>query len=221
MKTLYNTVQQCEGILDPDQNKVMNRMTDEMIRSRIREYCTYSSSRACWPASYPWVEVTKVDKDRKGWYVETRSSSILILMSISDSDKSFASFCLSHWQKVDLQKGFLIDDIGVYFRWHKHKGGLFIYDNPFLESTDGLPEILDVLQLRDCCQRSGKLEVHNKINTMLIQNGYDLKISGNGCENVLLYPGSSINITVTNGTKVRRTINRDEWDSLRDKLIKH
>ena len=41
MKTLYNTVQQCESILDPDQNKVMGRMTDDMIRQRIREYCTF------------------------------------------------------------------------------------------------------------------------------------------------------------------------------------
>ena len=221
MKTLYNTIQQCEGILDPDQNKVMNRMTDEMIRSRIREYCTYSSSRACWTASYPRMEVTKVDKDRKGWYVETKSDSMVPLMSTPGVATSFASFCLSHWQKVDLQKGFLIDDIGVYFRWRKHKGSLFIDDNPFLESTDGLPEKLDVLDLRNCCQKSKKIEVHNEINVILIRGENDLKISGNGCKNVLISPVFSINITVPNGTEVHRPDNWDEYDYLRYKLIKH
>ena len=32
MKTLYNVVQQYEGILDPDQNKVIDRMKDDAIR---------------------------------------------------------------------------------------------------------------------------------------------------------------------------------------------
>ena len=40
MKTLYNTVQQCESILDPNQDQVIDKITDEMIRNRIREYCT-------------------------------------------------------------------------------------------------------------------------------------------------------------------------------------
>ena len=221
MKTLYNTIQQCEGILDPDQNKVMNKMTDEMIRSRIREYCTYSSSNACWTASYPRMEVTKVDKDRKGWYVETKSDSMIPLMSTPGVAASFASFCLSHWQKVDLQKGFLIDDIGVYFRWRKHKGSLFIDDNPFLESTDGLPEKLDVLDLRNCCQKSKKIEVHNEINVILIRGENDLKISGNGCKNVLISPVSSINIIAPSKTEVHRPDNWDEYDYLRYKLIKH
>ena len=35
-----NNTQQCESILNPNQNQVMDRMTDEMIRRRIQEYCT-------------------------------------------------------------------------------------------------------------------------------------------------------------------------------------
>ena len=70
MKTLYNTVQQCEGILDPDQNKVMDRMKVDVIRQCIQEYCTYSRARhrrgKCWPVTDPRLTITKIDKDEKG-----------------------------------------------------------------------------------------------------------------------------------------------------------
>ena len=40
-----NNTQQYESILDPDQNKVMDRMTDVMIRKRIQEYCVYNEQK--------------------------------------------------------------------------------------------------------------------------------------------------------------------------------
>ena len=66
---------QYEGILDPNQDQVMNRMTDEMIRRRIQEYCTYDRQKdklgELWYAAGSFLKITKVDKDNKGWYVET------------------------------------------------------------------------------------------------------------------------------------------------------
>ena len=45
MKTLYNTVQQYESVLNPNQGQTMSRMTDEIIRQRIQEYCTYNRQK--------------------------------------------------------------------------------------------------------------------------------------------------------------------------------
>ena len=49
MKSLIdylNNITQYESILNPNQDQVMGRMTDEMIRRRIQEYCTYDYERS-------------------------------------------------------------------------------------------------------------------------------------------------------------------------------
>ena len=215
MKTLYNTVQQYEGILDPNQNQVMDKMTDEMIRRRIQEYCTYSRTKRlhseCWIAAHPYIKNIRVDKDEKGWYVETASAGS-VYTALSTNIKSFYEYCLSKGQKIDKQKGFFIEDIGVYFRWHKHIGGLTVLDTPNLESTDGLPEELDILSLGNCCQKSKRLDVSNKIKVIAPVNIDDLKISGNGCKNVIIDPDRPCgNVTVPSGVKIHKPKNWNEY----------
>ena len=215
MKTLYNIVQQCESILDPNQDQVMDKMTDEMIRRRIQEYCTYSRTKRlhgeCWIAANPYIKSIRVDKDEKGWYVETASAGS-VYTALSTNIKSFYEYCLSKGQKIDKQKGFLIEDIGVYFRWHKHIGGLTVLDTPNLESTDGLPEELDILSLGNCCQKSKRLDVSNKIKVIAPVNIDDLKISGNGCKNVIIDPDRPCdNVTIPSGVKMHKPKNWNEY----------
>ena len=215
MKTLYNTVQQYESILDPNQDQVMDRMTDEMIRRRIKEYCTYSRTKRlqgeCWIAAHPYIKNIRVDKDEKGWYVETASAGS-VYTALSTNIKSFYEYCLSKGQKIDKQKGFFIEDIGVYFRWCKHIGGLTVLDTPNLESTDGLPEELDILSLGNCCQKSKRLDVSNKIKVIAPVNIDDLKISGNGCKNVIIDPGRPCgNVTIPSGVKIYRPKDWNEY----------
>ena len=223
MKTLYNTVQQYESILDPNQDQVMSRMTDEMIRQRIREYCTYDYKKRrygeMWPANNPVLKITKVDKDDKGWYVETKTDEYLYLMPNTRA-KSFYERCITNGQKIDKQKGFLIEDIGVYFRWRKHKGALIIHNDDYFESTEGLSEELDELSLSMVCKKSKKLDVCNKIKAITLWGAEDIKISGNGCKNVIIHPDYPCgNITVPNGVKIHRPKNDDEYQDLCDKLI--
>ena len=215
MKTLYNTVQQYEGILDPNQNQVMDKMTDEMIRRRIKEYCTYSRTKRlhgeCWIAANPYIKNIRVDKDENGWYVETASAGS-VYTALSTNIKSFYEYCLSKGQKIDKQKGFFIEDIGVYFRWCKHIGGLTVLDTPNLESTDGLPEELDILSLGNCCQKSKKLDVSSKITVIALANVEDIKISGNGCKNVVIdiYRPCG-NVTVPSGVKIHKPKDWSEY----------
>ena len=228
MKTLYNTVQQCESILDPNQNQVMNRLTDDMIRNRIKEYCTFDRQKykrdELWPISSPYQDITRIAKDDKGWYIETMSSA-LYLMSRTTT-KSFYDYYLSEGQKMDKQKGFLIEDIGVYFRWRKHIGRLEIADAPNLESTEGLPEELNLLQLDCACRHSRRLDVRNKIKVISIR-GLEylrdmefLKISGNGCKNAIIHPHSPCgNIIAPDGVKIHRPGGYTEYDDLINKLI--
>ena len=223
MKTLYNTVQQYESILDPNQDQVMSRMTDEMIRQRIREYCTYDYKKRrygeMWPANNPVLKITKVDKDDKGWYVETKTDEYLYLMPNTRA-KSFYERCITNGQKIDKQKGFLIEDIGVYFRWRKHKGALIIHNDDYFESTEGLSGELDELSLSMVCKKSKKLDVCNKIKAITLWGAEDIKISGNGCKNVIIHPDYPCgNITVPNGVKIHRPKNDDEYQDLCDKLI--
>ncbi len=227
MKTLYNTVQQYESILDPDQDQVINRMTDatgDMIRKRIKEYCTWDRQKynrgELWPAVDADLKITKLDKDKLGWYVETKTlyTSFLIY---SKSSKTFYDYCLSEGQKIDKQKGFLIEDIGVYFRWRKHEGGLTVVGNPDFESTEGLPEELDHLQLRWTCEKSKKLDVCNKIKVISIRNVEDLKISGNGCKNIVVYQYYPSNIIAPDGVKIYHPGDYNEYSNLIDKLSKH
>ena len=222
MKTLYNTVQQYESILDPNQDQTMNRMTDDMIRQRIREYCTYDYKKRrpgeMWPANSPILKITKVDKDDKGRYIETMSSALYL--APNTRTKSFYDHCLSKGQKIDKQKGFLIEDIGVYFRWCKHEGALIIHNDDYFESTEGLPEELDELSLSMVCKKSKKLDVCNKIKIITLWGAADIKISGNGCKNVIIHPDHPCgNITVPNGVKIHRPKDDDEYQDLCDKLI--
>ena len=223
MKTLYNTVQQYESILDPNQDQIMSRMTDEMIRQRIREYCTYDYKKRrygeMWPANNPVLKITKVDKDDKGWYVETKTDEYLYLMPNTRA-KSFYERCITNGQKIDKQKGFLIEDIGVYFRWRKHKGAIIIHNADYFESTEGLSEELDELSLSMVCKKSKKLDVCNKIKIITLWGAEDIKISGNGCKNVIIHPDYPCgNITVPNGVKIHRPKDDNEYQDLCDKLI--
>ena len=223
MKTLYNTVQQCESILDPNQNQVMNRLTDDMIRNRIREYCTFDRQKykrdELWPISSPYQDITRIAKDDKGWYIETMSSA-LYLMSRTTT-KSFYDYYLSEGQKMDKQKGFLIEDIGVYFRWRKHNGTIVIMSAPNFKSTEGLPDEIDNLELTDgCCTISKKLAIHNKINVMVLTSINDIKISGNGCRDVIVhYLDKDRNVEVPHGTKIHRPTTYMEYETLRKELI--
>ena len=227
MKSLIdylNNTQQYESILDPNQDQVMDRMTDEMIRRRIQEYCTYDDQKyrrgELWDAARSGVKIITVDKDKQGWYVETECSTVMIT-SIKWS-KSYYDGCSSYGYKIDKQKGFLIEDIGVYFRWRKHKGRIEIWDAPYFESTVGLPEELECLYLSFSCQKSKKLDVRNKINVISLRNINDLRISGNGCKNILIDPATpGNNIEVPSGTKIYRPKDSNEYFSLRDKLSEY
>ena len=226
MKTLYNIVQQYEGILDPNQNQAMDKMTDEMIRRRIQEYCTYSRTKRlhgeCWIAANPCIKSIRVDKDEKGWYVETASAGS-VYTALSTNIKSFYEYYLSKgYKKIDKQKGFLIEDIGVYFRWYKHIGGLTVLDTPNLESTDGLPEELDILSLPDCCQKSKKIDIRNKINVVSLNRVEDIKILGKGCKNVIISPEYPCNsIIAPSGVKIHHPKSPNEYWDLMDKLSEH
>ena len=151
---------QHESILDPDQNKVLGRMTDELIPNRIREYCTYDRQKynrdELWPIVHEGLEITKINKDNRGWYVETKSllSPYVILYDVES--KSLYDHCLSQGHQIDEQKGFLIEDFGIYFRWRKHNGELGVSFAPKFESTNGLPDELEQLHLYKCCEKSKK-----------------------------------------------------------------
>ena len=213
---------QYESILDPDQNKVMGRMTDDVIRNRIREYCTWNHSKyrrgELWPAAEANLEIAKIDKDKQGWYIETGGFTSMYRMD-NDPTKSYHDYCLSKGQKMDKQKGFLIEDIGVYFRWRKHRDSLRFNGLANLESTDGLPEELDTLELSQCCIKSEKFDIRNKIKVIvLIDEVGDIKISGNGCKNVLIFPNCKVGrITVPAGVTIQRA---KDWGEYRDLLNK-
>ena len=223
MKTLYNTAQQCESILDPNQDQVIDKITDEMIRNRIREYCTWDGQKyklgKLWVVANANLEIIKINKDNKGWYIETKSPMTSFTMYRNES-KSLYDYCLSKGQKIDKQKGFLIEDIGVYFRWCKHNGSIGITDASYLESTLGLPEELDELYLNWVCEKGKKLEVHNKIKVIVLDDYIpDLEISGSGCKDVIINPDRKIgNITAPDGVKIHRPNNWRIYISLRKKL---
>ena len=213
---------QYEGILDPDQNKVMDRMTDEMIRRRIQEYCTYDRQKdklgKLWCVASYNLKITKVDKDNKGWYIETNGFTHAWAL-YGAGVKSFYDYCLLNGQKIDEKKGFLIEDAGVYFRWRRHSGIFQFYSSPKLESTDGLPEELNELYLSETCADSKKFEVRNKIKVISLRNINDLQISGNGCKNILVDPECPYGeITAPNGVKIHYPDTRHEYWDLRNKL---
>ena len=210
----------CESILDPDQNKVMSRMTDELIPNRIREYCTYDRQKynrgELWPAADAALKITKIDKDKKGWYIETSGT---IDITKCTHSRSFYGYCLSIGQEVDRQKGFLIEDIGIYFRWRRHSEKILIGFAPDFESTDGLPEELDVLSLGGVCHNSKRLDVRNKIRVIVLDDTGDIKISGNGCKDIIINPDSVIGeITAPSGTNIHRPVDYYDYNDLRKKI---
>ena len=225
MKTLYNTVQQCESILSPNQDQVTARMTDELIPNRIKEYCTFDRQKRrrgeCWIAANLCIKNIRVGKDEKGWYVETESDSDAGFTDM-DTEKTFYDVSLSKGQKIDKQKGFWIEDIDTYFRWRKHKGGIEILDAPYLTSTLGLPEELEQLHLHQCCQKSGHFIVRNKIKLMALSNIRDTKISGNGCKNIVIDPGNFCdNITTRKEIKMHHPKRWDEYRALIEYIKSH
>ena len=205
------------SILNPDQNQVMTRMTsdiDNIIRQRIREYCTGYPSDKYWPVYAGCMEITKVDKDEKGWYVETWSSIPIHIIN-NENAKSLYDYLLSKGCKIDKQKGFLIEDIGTYFRWRKHKGKMSAVGAPDFESTEGLPEELDLLYLDHCCKENKKFAVHSRIDVIIVCQIDTINISGNGCQNVVQhYLDGPMNITAPEGVKIHRPSNWDEYLSL-------
>ena len=222
LRDYLSKTQQYESILDPDQDQVMNRMTDEMIRSRIREYCTYDRQKhfrgELWTAADLSLNITKIDKDEKGWYVETESSVYIFVMS-STPAKSFYDYCIAKGQQIDKQKGFLIEDTGIYFRWRKHSGPLDVRQAPNFESTEGLPEELSELYLCSSCEKSKSLNVRNKINIVALNSVEDIKILGKGCKNVIIHPEYPCDsIIVPNGVRVYRPKDLGECWELRSKL---
>ena len=225
MKTLYNTVQQYESILDPNQDQVISRMTDDaenIIRQRIREYCTFDRQKSysgdLWPAADPRIKITKVDKDKKGWYIET-APIVSAPVLYSDNIKSFHDYCISQGQKIDEQKGFLIEDIGIYFRWHKHSGSLEVSHASDFESTEGLPEELDELNIYDSCEKSKRLDVCNKIKVIILADAADLKISGKGCKNIIINSSYPTNVTVPDGVKIHRPNGLDGYRRIKKKIL--
>ena len=224
LRDYQNNTQQYKGILNPNQDQVMDRMTDEIIRRRIREYCTYEREKydrgELWLAAIPYHKIIKIGKDTKGWYVETKCTYPADII-YDEKSKSFYDFCQFKGQPIDKQKGFFIEDIGVYFRWHKHNGSLGIAYASNLESTEGLPETIDNLQLYDCCKKSKRLDVCNKIKTISLMITRDIKISGNDCENIIISPGCSANVTAPKGVKIYHPKDVDEYYWLKDKFGIH
>ena len=227
LRDYLSNAQQYESILDPDQDQVINRMTDatdDMIRKRIQEYCTFNSRKyyhdELWPASHLLMKIIKVDKDEQGWYIETKSFEPIWFIN-KERARSFYDLCLSKGQKIDKQKGFLIEDIGVYFRWRKHSGGLHVNYAPNLESTEGLPEELDVLEIVDDFRNSKSLDIRNKIKVIGLSIEGDIKILGKGCKNVIIDPEySHVNITVPSRVKIHRPKDSGEYISLIEKITK-
>ena len=228
LRDYLNHTQQYESILDPNQDQVMDRManaTDDMIRKRIREYCTWDRQKyyqgELWPAVDDDLEITQIDKDNNGWYIETQSA-VNVGVIYGTRTKSFYDYCLSKGQKIDKQKGFLIEDIGVYFRWRKHKGSIEITDASCLESTLGLSEELDLLYLDRCCVESKKFTVHNWIKVIIARQICPINISGNGCKNVIIHPDSKTdNITAPSQTKILRPETEKEYWDLRRKTVRY
>ena len=216
---------QHESILDPDQNKVLDRMTDDMIRSRIREYCTYDRTKLIqgdrWIVARSDLRITKIDKDKNGWYVETECD-LVVRVTYNTMAKSYYDYCITKGQQIDKQKGFLIsNDNGpdIYFRWRKHSGSLEIADAPNFESTEGLPDEMDELWLYNVCEKNKRLDVCNKIKAIVLSYMGDIKISGNGYKNVIIHPfRNSGNITVPSGVKIHRPKNAEEHLKLRAKI---
>ena len=217
---------QYEGILDPDQNKVMDRMTDDVTRERIRKYCTYDEQKykhgKLWCGTDRDMKITKIDKDDKGWYIETKGS-LCISGVFYENMTSFYDYCISHRQKMDEQGRFLVmdqDSPDVYFRWSKHQGVVEFDSCPNFKSTDGLPEELNEIHLCLSCQKSKRLEVRNKTKVISLSSIIGINISGKGCKNVILDPVMRSIAVVPKGVQIHRPKDTNEFYDLIYKLHK-
>lgn len=140
------------SILDPDQNKVTDQLSEDMICYRIRDYCTRTRSNRYWTgweAADKYLNITNVDKDEKGWYIDTECIGTRVCVILNSREKTLLKYA-DRWCENNPRKGFLIRDHNgpdTYFRWRKHKGILTIFQAEYFESTEGLPEELDALYI--------------------------------------------------------------------------
>ena len=181
------------SILDPDQNKVTDQLSEDMIRYRIREYCTRTRSNRYWTgweAADKYLNITNVDKDEKGWYIDTECIGTRVCVILNSREKTLLKYA-DRWCENNPHKGFLIRDHNgpdTYFRWRKHKCILTIFQAEYFESTEGLPEELDALYISNSCHESKGFFVHNQIDTIVIASPTDISISGSGYKRVIIYP---------------------------------
>ena len=134
--------------------------------------------------------------------------------------KSYHDYCIAKGQQIDKQKGFLIEDLGIYFRWRRHSGPLEVSQAPNFESAEGLPGELNELYLCLSCGYSKSLDVHNKIKVTVLDDTGDIKISGNGYKDIIINPNSTPGkIIAPNGTNIHRPKTTKEYLDLRDKLM--
>ena len=233
LKDYLNESPLSEGIFDQMKNNIkgnINRLSDNIIRKVIYKYCANWRN---WGVAQPGLKVAKVDKDEKGWYVDTESDKCLSL-HVGDS-KSFLEYYneseLSRFTssskfvparlKDDNSTEFMVPQSGpkIYFRWRKHKGVISIYNAAYIESTAGLPEELDVLEFVGCCAKSRKLIVNGKIDVIDYHGDGYFVLSGNGCKDMIVLPGSiSSRIFATCRIKIHFPKTLEEYLSLREKL---
>ena len=232
LKDYLNESPLSEGIFDRMKNNIkgnINRLSDNIIRKVIYKYCANWRN---WGVAQPGLKVTKVDKDEKGWYVDTESDKCLSLHV--DDSKSFLEYYnkreLSRFTsssefvparlKDDNSTEFMVLQTGpeIYFRWRKHKGVISIYNADYIESTDGLPEELDVLELASC-DKSRKLIVNGKIDVIDYHgDGYFL-LSSDGCKDMIVLPSCrNIHIVATGRIKIHYPKTLEEYLSLRENL---
>ena len=232
LKDYLNESPLSEGIFDRMKNNIkgnINRLSDNIIRKVIYKYCANWRN---WGVAQPGLKVTKVDKDEKGWYVDTEFDKCLSLHV--DDSKSFLEYYnkreLSRFTsssefvparlKDDNSTEFMVLQTGpeIYFRWRKHKGVISIYNADYIESTDGLPEELDVFEV-GCCDKSHKLRVNNKIDVIDYHGDGYFQLSGNACKDMIVLPSSlSSHIFATGRIKIHYPKTLEEYLSLREKL---
>lgn len=215
MKTLY------ESILDSD---AMDKMEDDLIRHRIREYCKYKLNGNYWPIARSDIRITNVDKDSKGWYVDTepRWNGDSPRVAIGYQNTSFLDYCATIADKKNNWTDFVVNDHNgpeLHFRWRKHKGSLDIISAQNLDSTDGLPEEFDMLQLIDCCQQSKKFDVKSKLNILYVNNtSTTTNITGN-VKNVIVSPNTDYTLKNSSQIRVFKPTSRSEFNRIIKKLL--
>lgn len=214
------------SILDPDQNKVTDQLSEDMIRYRIREYCTRTRSNRYWTgweAADKYLNITNVDKDEKGWYIDTECVGTRVCVILNSREKTLLKYA-DRWCENNPHKGFLIRDHNgpdTYFRWRKHKGILTIFQAECFESTEGLPEELDALYISNSCHESKGFFVHNQIDTIVIASPTDISISGSGYKRVIIYPYpyNCSSITTSLDVDIYRPQTFGEYMDLQQELI--